>query len=61
MPDERKLFEEWVKKEYPGRWPNPDHDGTYYNADGYYHNRALQQMWEAWQAAVETVVRGTLT
>lgn len=59
--DERKLFETWLRTEHPSRWPNPSPSGDRVDGNGNYYHKQTQLMWEAWQAAVESVVHGVLT
>lgn len=52
--EERKSFEKWVKSFKSDCWPNPHTDGTYYEpALGYYYNKTLNDMWDAWQARAQ--------
>lgn len=59
--NDREIFEDWIKSDHPSLWPNPHEDGTHYDQNGYYYNRNLQNMWEAWQQAILSVIAGVLT
>lgn len=50
----RAGFEEWTRTKHPRSWPNPDETGERMS-DGFYRNRTLDCMWDAWLAGRASV------